>query len=206
MPNHDRTCAHRQIRTPSGDGDRDRHLRSVTCIADLYLRWLASAVLATVREAFAVAPGVTDAQVLVIRCNPTELAVESPARGHPRRTGLTMDGVLRLVCVGQTVNDTAIQCDPGEPGADGRSADQAGGNRDGARAGECDRDVDGVGDHGSPGHTKPHRRRCRGCRLGGRVAAAERSHGDAVGGPYQPATVGESVNGAMPALRWVTRR
>ncbi|MEV4515429.1 TerD family protein [Dactylosporangium sp. NPDC049525] len=38
--------------------------------ADLYTRWLASTVLATVKEAFAVAPGVTDAQVLVIRRDP----------------------------------------------------------------------------------------------------------------------------------------
>ncbi|MEV0569771.1 TerD family protein [Dactylosporangium sp. NPDC050588] len=38
--------------------------------ADLYLRWLASTVLATVKEAFAVAPGVTEARVLVIRRDP----------------------------------------------------------------------------------------------------------------------------------------
>ena len=39
-------------------------------LAELYLRWLASTVLATVKEAFAVAPGVTEAQVLVIRRDP----------------------------------------------------------------------------------------------------------------------------------------
>jgi stress response protein SCP2 len=38
--------------------------------ADLYTRWLASTVLATVKEAFAVAPGVTAAKVLVIRRDP----------------------------------------------------------------------------------------------------------------------------------------
>jgi ADP-ribose pyrophosphatase YjhB (NUDIX family) len=56
------------------------------------------------------------------RVDSTELAVEALAREIREETGLSVDGVPRLVCVGQMVNATAIQRDPGEIPAPGESA------------------------------------------------------------------------------------
>jgi ADP-ribose pyrophosphatase YjhB (NUDIX family) len=55
------------------------------------------------------------------RVDLTDLPVEALAREVREETGLFIAGV-RLVCVGQMVNTTAIQRDPGEIPAPGGSA------------------------------------------------------------------------------------
>lgn len=51
-----------------------------------------------------------------------ELAVEALAREIKEETGLTISGAPRLVCVGQMVNPTIIERDPGEIPPAGGSA------------------------------------------------------------------------------------
>jgi stress response protein SCP2 len=59
---------YRPDRTPTGQPRKVKRTKSDR--NDLYVRWLAGTVLATVKEAFAVAPGLQEATVVVIRRDP----------------------------------------------------------------------------------------------------------------------------------------